>query len=105
MPKVRRNLFNIILVLDLHQSKNIQLIGTLVYNVVSQGLPYRFGLVPLIEDEDSTFKLYVVYGSYLTGMDRSEDGESNFLHAQNLWLEAYYKLLSTGWLFAISINY
>ncbi|EKM75357.1 hypothetical protein AGABI1DRAFT_46617 [Agaricus bisporus var. burnettii JB137-S8] len=53
MPNVRRNLFNIILVLDLRQSSNIQLIGTLVYNVVSKGLPYRFGLVPLIENEDS----------------------------------------------------
>lgn len=58
MPNVRRNLFNIVLVLDLRQSSNIQLIGTLVYNVVSKGLPYRFGLVPLIENEDSKFNFH-----------------------------------------------
>lgn len=43
-------------------------------------------------------------GSYLTGVDRSEDGESDFLYAQKFWLEDYYELMSIGWLFIISVD-
>ncbi|KAL9710152.1 killer toxin resistant protein [Leucoagaricus gongylophorus] len=52
-PNVRRNLFNTVLVMDLSRSSNVHFIATAVANIVNRGLPFRFGVVPIINDEDS----------------------------------------------------
>ncbi|KXN87330.1 UDP-glucose:glycoprotein glucosyltransferase [Leucoagaricus sp. SymC.cos] len=52
-PNVKHNLFNTILVMDLTQTSNVHLLATTVANIVNRGLPFRFGLVPMIDDEDS----------------------------------------------------
>jgi len=59
-PNVRHNLFNTILVMDLSQSSNLHFIATTVANIVNRGLPFRFGVVPVIDDEDSESLVFLV---------------------------------------------
>ena len=64
-PNVRRNLFNTVLVMDLSRSSNVYFIATAVANIVNRGLPFRFGVVPIINDEDSE-SLILFVGNLLT---------------------------------------
>jgi len=59
-PNVRHNLFNTVFVMDLSQSSNVHFIATTVANIVNRGLPFRFGVVPMIDDEDSTSLIFFV---------------------------------------------
>ncbi|KAF5357223.1 hypothetical protein D9756_006756 [Leucocoprinus leucothites] len=52
-PNVKHNLFNTVLVMDLSQTSNVHFLATAVANIVNRGLPFRFGVVPMIDDEDS----------------------------------------------------
>lgn len=56
---IKHNMFNTVLVMDLSQTSNVYLITTAVANVINRGLPFRFGIVPLIEDEDSEWSRFI----------------------------------------------
>jgi UDP-glucose:glycoprotein glucosyltransferase len=58
-PMIKHNMFNTVLVMDLSQTSNVYLITTAVANVINRGLPFRFGIVPLIEDEDSEWSRFI----------------------------------------------
>ncbi|KAF9447216.1 glycosyltransferase family 24 protein [Macrolepiota fuliginosa MF-IS2] len=60
-PTVKRNIFNIVLVMDLSQTKNLYMVATAVANVMQMGLPFRFGVVPVIDDEASLNMAKVFY--------------------------------------------
>ncbi|KAJ7787643.1 hypothetical protein B0H14DRAFT_2952377, partial [Mycena olivaceomarginata] len=51
---IRLNLFNIVLVLDLSRSAALHTLTDAVANIVTRGLPFRFGVVPLRETEEGT---------------------------------------------------
>jgi len=46
--------------MDLSQSSNLHFIATTVANIVNRGLPFRFGVVPMIDDEDSKSLVFLV---------------------------------------------
>ncbi len=51
--------------MDLSRSSNVHFIATAVANIVNRGLPFRFGVVPIINDEDSE-SLTLFVGNLLT---------------------------------------
>lgn len=53
MPPVRRNLFNIILALDLSKTSSVSTLN-LITSIVQRGYPFRFGVVPIAETEEGT---------------------------------------------------
>lgn len=53
-PQVRRNMYNTILALDLSQRSSLAWIANPVYTIIQRGLPFRFGIVPIVETEDGT---------------------------------------------------
>lgn len=60
VPPVRRNLFNIILALDLSKTTSVSTLN-LVTSIVQRGYPFRFGIVPIAETEDATNIAKVFY--------------------------------------------
>jgi len=48
---VRRNLNNIVVVLDLSRLDSLRFISGPVAQIISRGLPFRFGVVPMLETE------------------------------------------------------
>ncbi|KAI0063832.1 hypothetical protein BV25DRAFT_1801498 [Artomyces pyxidatus] len=50
---IRLNMFNVVLVMDLSQLDTIQFIANTVSMVINRAFPVRFGIVPLVETEDS----------------------------------------------------
>ncbi|KAF8595370.1 hypothetical protein BDV93DRAFT_575405 [Ceratobasidium sp. AG-I] len=52
-PTIRRNLFNIVLALDLSRTSSLAFIAGPVNNIITRSLPFRFGYVPLIETPES----------------------------------------------------
>ncbi len=51
-PTVKYNLFNIVLAVDLSQASSIDFIGGTVNSLIRRGLPFRWGVAPLVETED-----------------------------------------------------
>ncbi|TFK19735.1 hypothetical protein FA15DRAFT_759842 [Coprinopsis marcescibilis] len=51
-PSVKANLFNTVLALDLSQVGAVNFIVGPVSNIIERGLPFRFGVVPIVETED-----------------------------------------------------
>jgi UDP-glucose:glycoprotein glucosyltransferase len=49
---VRKNLWNVVLALDLSLANSLNALGGPIANVVSRNYPFRFGVVPLVETED-----------------------------------------------------
>ncbi|KAI8974783.1 glycosyltransferase family 24 protein [Trametes punicea] len=60
-PSVRFNLFNVVLVVDLSQASSIEFIGTTVNSLINRGLPFRWGVVPLVETEDGARMARLLY--------------------------------------------
>lgn len=54
---IKLNLFNIVLVLDLSRPASLNMITSAIAGIVSRGLPFRFGIVPLPESEDGASNL------------------------------------------------
>ena len=54
MPHVRRNVFNVVLVLDFSQSKSLHLVAGTLNAFISRGVALRFGVVPSVETEEGT---------------------------------------------------
>lgn len=53
--QIKLNLWNVVLVLDLGKTSSWQVLAT-VGNVVSRNFPFRFGMVPLMENEEGKSK-------------------------------------------------
>ncbi|EIW54691.1 glycosyltransferase family 24 protein [Trametes versicolor FP-101664 SS1] len=51
-PTVKYNLFNIVLAADLSQASSVDFIGGTVNSLIRRGLPFRWGVAPLVETED-----------------------------------------------------
>jgi UDP-glucose:glycoprotein glucosyltransferase len=49
---VKRNLINIVLVLDLSQRKSLGWITNPIANIIQRGFPFRFGVVPIVDTEE-----------------------------------------------------
>ncbi|KAG8905722.1 hypothetical protein FRC01_008250, partial [Tulasnella sp. 417] len=60
VPPVRRNLFNIILALDLSKTTTVSTLN-LATSIVQRGYPFRFGIVPIAETEEATNIAKVFY--------------------------------------------
>ncbi|KAH8101097.1 glycosyltransferase family 24 protein, partial [Cristinia sonorae] len=50
-PSLRRNIFNVVLSVDLSQSSSLSFIGATVANIITRQFPFRFGVVPIVETE------------------------------------------------------
>ncbi|KAI1826607.1 UDP-glucose:glycoprotein glucosyltransferase [Xylaria intraflava] len=64
MPQVRRNIFNLIVPVDLGSLDDISLVVEMLQGLVRRALPVRFGLVPLTPTERSGERAKLAY--YLT---------------------------------------
>ncbi|TFK38220.1 UDP-glucose:Glyco protein glucosyltransferase-domain-containing protein [Crucibulum laeve] len=53
LPSVKLNLFNVILVLDLSQSTSITFLAGPMASIIDRSIPFRFGVVPIAETEES----------------------------------------------------
>jgi len=49
MPKVKANLFNVVLILDLSSAESINFISGTMATIIKRDFPIRFGLVPVVE--------------------------------------------------------
>ena len=56
-PSVKANLFNVILVLDLSKTSSVNFIAGAMANILERNIPLRFGLVPVVETEESKLLL------------------------------------------------
>jgi len=53
-PTIKRNLHNTVLLLDMSQRVSLEWITGPVFNIIQRGLPFRFGVVPLVETDEGT---------------------------------------------------
>ncbi len=60
-PSIKRNLFNIVLILDLSNPTSLHILGGTVSNIIDRGIPFRFGLVPSTTSDESRKMVKVVY--------------------------------------------
>jgi len=51
-PRVKHNLWNVVLVVDLSRADTIQLVAESINNVIKRTFPFKFGVVPLVETEE-----------------------------------------------------
>ena len=51
-PTLKLNLFNVVLAVDLSHLNSVDFIATTVHMLINRGLPFRWGVVPLVETED-----------------------------------------------------
>ena len=71
---IKRNIFNIITVLDLTNTNTLGFVSASVMNLIDRGYPFRFGLVPIVETEGSLkmarllYWLNDAYGTKMTMM-------------------------------------
>ena len=71
---IKKNMFNIVTVLDLTNTNILGFVSASVMNLINRGYPFRFGLVPIVETEDSLkmarllYWLNDAYGTQMTMM-------------------------------------
>lgn len=53
-PTIRRNLYNVIAVLDLSTPSSLAFIANPITTIISRNLPFRWGIVPNVETETGT---------------------------------------------------
>ncbi|KAI1789267.1 glycosyltransferase family 24 protein [Ganoderma leucocontextum] len=51
-PTLKLNLFNVVLAVDLSQLSSVDFIATTVQTLINRGLPFRWGVAPIVESED-----------------------------------------------------
>lgn len=61
MPSIKKNLFNIILLLDLTNIENLTFLGGTMSAIIERQYPIRFGLVPSVESDESKRMARLVY--------------------------------------------
>ncbi|KAF8268079.1 UDP-glucose:Glycoprotein glucosyltransferase-domain-containing protein [Lactarius quietus] len=64
MPTVRRNMFNVIFVLDMSQPSSLHFTANTISMIIDRSYPARVGLVPIVETEEGAKMARVFY--YLT---------------------------------------
>jgi hypothetical protein len=80
-PNTKHNLFNTVLVMDLTLTSNVHFIATTVANIVNRGLPFRFGLVPVVDNDDSAlFSWRSRVKALMAWSYRPQDGEVVLLY-------------------------
>ncbi|KAH7098875.1 UDP-glucose:glycoprotein glucosyltransferase-domain-containing protein [Auriculariales sp. MPI-PUGE-AT-0066] len=52
-PRVKYNLWNVVLFVDLSRTDSTQLVAGSIGNIIHRGFPFRFGIVPSVETEDA----------------------------------------------------
>ena len=52
---VKRNLYNIVFCLDFAQSASLDVIAGTVSMMIQRGIPIRFGVVPMLDEDESGF--------------------------------------------------
>ncbi|KAE9396725.1 glycosyltransferase family 24 protein [Gymnopus androsaceus JB14] len=57
----RRNLFNMVLVLDMSRPANLVFVAGTLHSIIERGFPFRFGIVPTAETEDSAQMARLIY--------------------------------------------
>ncbi|KAJ7485860.1 glycosyltransferase family 24 protein [Mycena latifolia] len=60
---IKRNLYNVVLVLDLSQPSSVQTITGAVASIIGRGFPFRFGVVPAAQSEDGAKMARLFYYS------------------------------------------
>ncbi|KAG8216803.1 glycosyltransferase family 24 protein [Butyriboletus roseoflavus] len=70
MLRIRQNLVNVILVLDLSQTRSLSLLGSLSEHFVARGFPVRWGFVPEGEGDSLKMARLVYYINSKYGRDR-----------------------------------
>ena len=60
-PSIKRNLFNIVLILDLSNPSSLHILGGTIANIIDRGIPFHFGLVPSIASDESRNMAKAVY--------------------------------------------
>lgn len=93
LPQVRRNIFTLVLAVDLANIDDIELIVQQISSFVKRKLPLRFGLVPLTASEISSQQAQVVYNLL----------ENRGITAVIAYLEAYYS--TKGKVASLEANY
>lgn len=84
---VRRNLWNVVLVLDLSTRTGLHTISQTVNNFIRRGIPFRFGVVPWVKNDESSPS--AVMGRVIQhlikhhGRGQTVDFISSLLHASN----------------------
>ena len=63
-PAVRRNMFNVVFVLDLARPANLHFISSTFSMLINRSYPVRLGIVPIVETEEGAKMARVFY--YLT---------------------------------------
>ena len=58
---IRRNIFNVITVLDITNPNALGFVSVTLMNLINRGYPFRFGLVPIIETENSLKMARLLY--------------------------------------------
>lgn len=58
---IKKNIFNIIVVLDLTNTNALGFVSASVMNLINRGYPFRFGLVPIVETEGSLKMARLLY--------------------------------------------
>jgi UDP-glucose:glycoprotein glucosyltransferase len=52
-PTIRRNMYNVVVVFDLSRPSSLRFITNTLSMLIDRSFPARFGIVPIVETEDS----------------------------------------------------
>src|SRR6266550_6293999 len=72
-PSIKRNLFNIVLILDLLKPTSLHILGGTVSDIIDRGIPSHFGLVPSTTSDESRKMAKAVYWLFNNGPE-THDG-------------------------------
>ena len=67
-PTLKLNLFNVVLAVDLSQLSSVNYIATTVQMLINRGLPFRWGVAPIVETQDGACDI-----SYACGLVEKTD--------------------------------
>jgi hypothetical protein len=60
-PTIRRNMYNVVVVFDLSRPSSLRFITNTLSMLIDRMVPVRFGIVPIVETEDSVKMAKVFY--------------------------------------------
>ena len=60
-PTIRRNMYNVVVVFDLSRPSSLRVITNTLSMLIDRLFPVRFGIVPIVETEDSVKMAKVFY--------------------------------------------
>lgn len=84
---VRKNLWNVVLVLDLSTRSGLHTVGQTLNNFIRRGIPFRFGVVPWVKSDvsspSSIMARVIQHSIKYHGRGQTVDFISNLLHTGN----------------------